>query len=149
MEKKDINDQKLYASITSHMPKIIQIHPCLLKLSHKQESVTDRQTDGRYYYIPHRYRGGIQIYLMKMNLDIRMNKQARVLGENLYLHQRFTQCSKWSTSFILFRSCCNILHPSNKVCYTLRHTLLEGWSILQHDLNNIKEVLHFEHCVNL
>ena len=25
------------------MHKIIQIHPCLLKLSHKQESVTDRQ----------------------------------------------------------------------------------------------------------
>jgi hypothetical protein len=24
--------------------------------------------------------------------------EARVLGENLYLHQRFTQCSKWSTS---------------------------------------------------
>jgi hypothetical protein len=21
--------------------------------------------------------------------------EARVLGENLYLHQRFTQCSKW------------------------------------------------------
>ena len=41
--------------ITSHMQKIIQIHPCLLKLSCKQESVTD----GRYYYIPHRYRGGI------------------------------------------------------------------------------------------
>jgi len=40
--------------ITSHMQKIIQIYPCLLKLSHKQESVTDgqdRQTDGRYYYI--------------------------------------------------------------------------------------------------
>jgi hypothetical protein len=44
------------------MQKIIQIYPCLLKLSHKQESVTDgrqdRQMDGRYYYIPHRYRGG-------------------------------------------------------------------------------------------
>ena len=34
--------------ITSHMQKIIQIYPCLLKLSRKQESVT---TDGRYYYI--------------------------------------------------------------------------------------------------
>jgi hypothetical protein len=53
------------------MQKIIQIHPCLLKLSRKQESVTDgrtdrrtdRQTDGCYYYIPHRYRGGIQIKL--------------------------------------------------------------------------------------
>jgi hypothetical protein len=53
--------------ITSHKQKIIQIHPCLLKLSRKQESVTDartdrqtdRQTYGRYYYIPHRYRGGI------------------------------------------------------------------------------------------
>jgi hypothetical protein len=45
--------------ITSHMQNIIQIHPCLLKLSHKQESMTDGQTDSRYYYIPHRYRGGI------------------------------------------------------------------------------------------
>ena len=43
--------------------KKIQIYPCLLKLSRKQESVTDRyrQTDGRYYYIPHRYRGGIKM----------------------------------------------------------------------------------------
>ena len=47
--------------ITSHMQKIIQIYTCLLKLSRKQESVTNRQTDGqtdewrtdsRYYYIP-------------------------------------------------------------------------------------------------
>jgi hypothetical protein len=30
--------------ITSHMQKIIQIHACLLKLSCKQESVTDGQT---------------------------------------------------------------------------------------------------------
>jgi hypothetical protein len=49
--------------ITSHMQKIIKIHPCLLKLSRKQESETngrtERQTDDRYYYIPHRYRGGI------------------------------------------------------------------------------------------
>ena len=53
--------------ITSHMHKIIHIYPCLLKLSHKQESVTDGridgktdgQTDDRYYYIPHRYHGGI------------------------------------------------------------------------------------------
>jgi hypothetical protein len=37
------------------MQENIQIHPCFLKLSRKQESVTD----GRYYYIPHRYRGGI------------------------------------------------------------------------------------------
>jgi hypothetical protein len=57
--------------ITSHMQKLIQIYPRLLKLSHKQESVTDGQTewkwdgqmdgrtDGHYYYIPHRFRGGI------------------------------------------------------------------------------------------
>ena len=42
--------------ITSHMQNIIQIYPCLLKLSRKQESVTDRQTDRRtdgcYYCIP-------------------------------------------------------------------------------------------------
>ena len=31
--------------ITSHMQTIIQIYPCLLKLSRKQESVTDGQTD--------------------------------------------------------------------------------------------------------
>ena len=36
------------------MQNIIQIYPCLLKLSRKQESVTD----GRYYYIPHRCREG-------------------------------------------------------------------------------------------
>jgi hypothetical protein len=29
------------------MQKIIQIYTCLLKLSRKQESVTDGQTDGR------------------------------------------------------------------------------------------------------
>jgi len=29
------------------MQKIIQIHPCLLKLSRKQESVTDGRTDGQ------------------------------------------------------------------------------------------------------
>ena len=44
--------------ITSHMQKIIQIHPCLLKLSRKEESVMD----GRYNYIPHRYRGVIKNY---------------------------------------------------------------------------------------
>ena len=32
------------------MQQIIQIYPCLLKLSRKQESVTD----GRYYYIQSR-----------------------------------------------------------------------------------------------
>ena len=32
---------------TSHMQTIIQIYPCLLKLSRKQESVTDGQTDRR------------------------------------------------------------------------------------------------------
>ena len=43
--------------------KIIQIYPCLLKLSRKQESVTDGQTDRRTAAItisPHRYRGGIK-----------------------------------------------------------------------------------------
>ena len=30
--------------ITSHMQNIIQIHPCFLKLSRKQESVTDGHT---------------------------------------------------------------------------------------------------------
>jgi hypothetical protein len=40
--------------------------------------------------------------------------EARVLGGNLYLHQRFTLCSKWRTSYILFRSSSNILHPSIK-----------------------------------
>ena len=44
--------------ITSHTQKFFQIHPCLLKLSCKQESVTDRRTNSLYYYIPHRYHGG-------------------------------------------------------------------------------------------
>jgi hypothetical protein len=34
--------------ITSHMQTIIEIYPCLLKLSRKQEGMTD----GCYYYIP-------------------------------------------------------------------------------------------------
>jgi hypothetical protein len=40
--------------ITSHMQTIIQIYPCLLKLSHKQESVMDRQTAAitTFLYIP-------------------------------------------------------------------------------------------------
>ena len=53
------------------MQKIIQIYPCLLKLSRKQESVTDgqtdrwtdTQTDGQTAAItisPHHYRGGIK-----------------------------------------------------------------------------------------
>jgi len=33
----------MYNILTSHMQKIIQIYPCLLKLSRKQESVTDGQ----------------------------------------------------------------------------------------------------------
>jgi hypothetical protein len=44
------------------MQNIIQIYPCLLKLSRKQESVTDRQTDRRtdaaITISPHRYHGG-------------------------------------------------------------------------------------------
>jgi hypothetical protein len=49
--------------ITSHMQKIIQIYTCLLKLSRKQESVTDGRTDDRYYYIsPYCYHGGIIIW---------------------------------------------------------------------------------------
>jgi hypothetical protein len=34
--------------------------------------------------------------------------------EKIYIYIRGLQCSKWSTSCILFRSCCNILHPSIK-----------------------------------
>ena len=52
--------------ITSYMQKIIQIQPCLLKLSRKQESVTD----GLYYYIPHRYRRGIKTYGVIIVCDI-------------------------------------------------------------------------------
>jgi hypothetical protein len=51
--------------IASQMQNIIQIYPCLLKLSRKQESVTDGQTDRRTAAItisPHRYRRGIIIY---------------------------------------------------------------------------------------
>jgi hypothetical protein len=45
--------------ITSHMQNIIQIHLCLLKLLHKQESVTDGRTDRQTTAITHRYHGGI------------------------------------------------------------------------------------------
>jgi hypothetical protein len=48
------------------MHTIIQIYPCLLKLSRKQESVTDGQTDRR-------------IYQPKTKISF----EARVLGENL------------------------------------------------------------------
>ena len=46
--------------ITSHMQKFIEIYPCLLKLSRKQESVTNGQT-AAITISPHRYRRGIQI----------------------------------------------------------------------------------------
>jgi hypothetical protein len=54
-------------TITSHTQKIIQIYPCLLKLSRKQESVTDAITIS-----PHRYRGGgiktgVQIQIKKLS----------------------------------------------------------------------------------
>ena len=41
------------------MQNIIQIHPCLPKLSRKQDSVTDGRTDRQTTAITHRYRGGI------------------------------------------------------------------------------------------
>jgi hypothetical protein len=44
------------------MQKSIQIYLCLLKLSRRQESVTDRRTDGQTAAItisPQRYREGI------------------------------------------------------------------------------------------
>jgi hypothetical protein len=41
--------------------------------------------------------------------------EARVLGENLYLHQRFTQCSKWSTSCII-----KISKPIYHIPYTVQ-----------------------------
>jgi hypothetical protein len=42
--------------ITSHMHNSIQIHPCLLKLIRKKESVTDGRTAA--ITISYRYRGG-------------------------------------------------------------------------------------------
>ena len=61
------------------MHKIIQIHPCLLKLSRKQESVMDGHS--RYYYIPHRYRGAIQKKDMSAILnDIYVNGY-KLMGE--------------------------------------------------------------------
>ena len=43
--------------ITSHMQEFIEIYPCLLKLSRKQESVTDGRTAAITIF-PHRFRGG-------------------------------------------------------------------------------------------
>jgi hypothetical protein len=52
--------------ITSHMQNIIQIHPCLLKLSRKQESGTDGQTDQRPLLLyPSPLSRGIKISLLK------------------------------------------------------------------------------------
>jgi hypothetical protein len=55
--------------ITSHMQNIIQIYPCLLKLSHKQESVTDGRTT-TITISPHRYCGGIIIEDISIGLWI-------------------------------------------------------------------------------
>jgi hypothetical protein len=44
--------------ITSHMQNIIQIHPYSSYRVNKKVGRMDRQTNGRYYYIPHRCRGG-------------------------------------------------------------------------------------------
>jgi hypothetical protein len=63
------------------MQKIIQIHPCLLKLSRKQESVTDgltdRQTDGRplLLYLSPLSRGGGGKNKRAWSLGIRKDKQ--------------------------------------------------------------------------
>ena len=63
--------------ITNHMQKIIQIYPCVLKLSRKQESVTERQTDGQtggqtaaITISPHRYRRGIKIKGLASLIDL-------------------------------------------------------------------------------
>jgi hypothetical protein len=39
------------------------------KLSHKQESVT---ADSGYFYIPHRYRGEIKIYIIKQQIILKL-----------------------------------------------------------------------------
>ena len=60
------------------MQTIIQIYPCLLKLSCKQESVTDGQTDGQTATItisPHRYRGGIKTYSYESDTFIAQQMQ--------------------------------------------------------------------------
>ena len=59
-----LSNKQMQDNPDSHMQTIIQIHPRLLKLLRKQESVTDgrpdRQMGSRYYYIPHRHRRGIK-----------------------------------------------------------------------------------------
>jgi hypothetical protein len=63
------------------MQNIIQIYTCLLKLSRKQESVMDGQTDRRMAAItisPHRYCGGIIILRFDSLLDLRTGMRDQI-----------------------------------------------------------------------
>jgi hypothetical protein len=66
------------------MQKIIQIYPCLLKLSRKQESVTDGQTDGQtdglYYYFPSPLSRGI-ITQHKVKLSLSKHQKRKTDGK--------------------------------------------------------------------
>jgi hypothetical protein len=86
--------------------------------------------------------------------------EVRVLGENLYLHQKFTQCSKWSTSPLLQIFPCK--NPSKimiitshmqkniqiypcllKLSHKTRHNCQNWWFFnqkLRLDLNNVLHV---------
>jgi hypothetical protein len=58
--------------ITSYMQNIIQIYPCLLKLSRKQESVTDGR---RYYYIPSPLMRGDNNQLSMLQFILNLNNR--------------------------------------------------------------------------
>ena len=80
------------------MQKIIKIDQCLLKLSRKQESVTDRQTVA-ITISPHRYRGGIKIQILWKYTD-----PQTTVTNNMVKFKQYRQNSrlykKWRTKFI-------------------------------------------------
>jgi hypothetical protein len=97
------------------MQKIIQIHPCLLKLSHKQESMTDGQTDSRYYYIPHRYRGGIISISNKfLHIEEQLNSYPKVFKIS------YTFMDFYFSPHLIKRG-----HPFYEVTFSLQN----GWPI--------------------
>jgi hypothetical protein len=52
------------------MQKIIQIYPCLFKLSRKQASVTNRQTDGRPLLLFKTPKINHHLHLLNMKLSV-------------------------------------------------------------------------------
>ena len=80
--------------------KIIQIYPCLLKLSCKQESVTDgqtdRRTDGCYYYIRSPLSRGDKINIYKVHKLKTVTKAMNSLN-NIHRYLSHNKACNYST----------------------------------------------------